>query len=86
MPNPYSELPDQAFWSRSVSRLTHDEVDPVGHVPFKISRRDLIATAGSCFAQHIARTLAREGFNYLVTETGPAEAGYGMFPARFGNI
>lgn len=54
--------------------------------PFLIDREDKVATAGSCFAQHIARTLSAQGFGYLVTETGPAEQGYGLYPARFGNI
>jgi hypothetical protein len=58
--------------------------------PFRISRTDAIAAAGSCFAQHIARVLKEKGYGYLVTE--PAPAGdpaadtYGVFPARFGNI
>jgi hypothetical protein len=69
-----------------VSRLAHDDVDPVGPVTFKISRRDRIAAVGSCFAQHIARTLTSEGFSYLVTEKGPADANYGIYPARFGNV
>jgi hypothetical protein len=54
--------------------------------PFLIDRQDQVATAGSCFAQHIARTLSTQGFGYLVTEQGPAEEGYGLYPARFGNI
>lgn len=66
------------------------EVDPVVNAPFRISDRDQVATAGSCFAQHIARTLVRRGFSYLVTERSPsgddATGGYGVFPARFGNI
>lgn len=54
--------------------------------PFVIGPADRVATAGSCFAQHIARTLRAQGFGYLVTETGPADEGYGLYPARFGNI
>jgi hypothetical protein len=58
--------------------------------PFTISPADRIATAGSCFAQHISNTLKGEGYRYLVTEQepGPGEAdeNYGVFPARFGNI
>ncbi len=54
--------------------------------PFLIDRQDRVSTAGSCFAQHIARTLSARGFGYLVTEPGPPEEGYGLYPARFGNI
>ena len=36
-------------------------------VPHRVRSR--IASAGSCFAQHIARHLRQTGFNFLVTET-----------------
>ncbi|WP_370205029.1 GSCFA domain-containing protein [Pararhodobacter marinus] len=53
-----------------------------------------IATAGSCFAQHIGRNLREKGFAYLDAEPAPAqvspalasEYGYGMYSARYGNI
>ncbi|UPY35128.1 GSCFA domain-containing protein [Sediminicoccus sp. KRV36] len=50
-----------------------------------------MATAGSCFAQHIARTLKKNGFAYFVTEERPhfpfsQDQNYGTFSARFGNI
>jgi hypothetical protein len=91
MSNPYSTLPDRAFWRRAVSSVDAAKFDPVTEVPFTIAPGDKVATAGSCFAQHISRTLAKEGFGYLVTEPGPQSAGavsqnYGVFPARFGNI
>jgi hypothetical protein len=91
MDNPYQGLPDSAFWRRSVSRIPAEALDPVTVAPFTIAHSDRVATAGSCFAQHISRTLLREGFNYLVTEKGPQTVGaanqnYGVFPARFGNL
>ncbi|HEY1963130.1 MAG TPA: GSCFA domain-containing protein [Rhizomicrobium sp.] len=91
MENPYHGLPDSAFWRRSVSRVPAEEFDPVTAAPFTIAQSDKVATAGSCFAQHISRTLMKEGFNYLVTETAPQTEGavnqnYGVFPARFGNL
>jgi len=51
-------------------------------------------TAGSCFAQHIARYLGRFGFHTLITEDAHPIASaeiaeafhYGMFSARYGNI
>lgn len=91
MSNPYSNLPQFAFWRRAVSKIDPAVFDPVTMTPFVIASADRVATAGSCFAQHISRTLAKEGFNYLVTETGPQSAGavdqnYGVFPARFGNL
>jgi hypothetical protein len=89
MTNPYRDRPDWAFWKRAVSARP-DEVDPVVETPFRIGADDRIATAGSCFAQHISRTLAQRGYRYLVTEAAPesdpAPDSYGVFPARFGNI
>lgn len=91
MSNPYSNLPATAFWRRSVDGLPAEAVDPLVDVPFRISRTDAVATAGSCFAQHIAHTLVAEGFRYLVTEPKPAtphakDENFGVFPARFANI
>ncbi|HOX43094.1 MAG TPA: GSCFA domain-containing protein [Myxococcota bacterium] len=92
MTNPYKHLPDQAFWRRAVANAL--EVDPVIASPLQITPADKVATAGSCFAQHIARHLKQSGFNYFVTE--PAHElmseklaiafNYGTFSARYGNI
>lgn len=89
--NPYREKPATSFWRKSVAGLSVSELDPLISVPFKIGRSDKIATAGSCFAQHIARTLQASGYDYLITEQKPESAGaidqnYGTFSARFGNV
>ena len=94
MNHPYSSLPASSFWKRSIAAVPAGRVDPVVSGKFKIGRTDRVVTAGSCFAQHIARYLQKSGFNYYVTENAPglvppdvAEAyGYGMFSARYGNI
>lgn len=94
MTHPYRDLPDHAFWRRAVAAPAMAEVDPVTAVPFLLQPSDRIATAGSCFAQHIARTLRTSGIPPLVTETmhplAPpelaAEYGYGVYTARTGNI
>jgi hypothetical protein len=91
---PYGSLPDHAYWRRAVAQPAIDEIDPVTASPFRISPTDRIATAGSCFAQNIARYLASSGFNYLVTERPhsmlssetAAMFGYGVFSARYANI
>ncbi len=62
--------------------------------PFKVKTTDRIATAGSCFAQHISRHLRKSGYHYLVTEeahpilrdTVAQEFNYGTFTARYGNL
>lgn len=91
---PYSDQPEHAFWSRAMARVAPEEVDPVTDVPFTIGKSDRIVTAGSCFAEHIARHLTAAGFNALVTEPAHPIAdaatarrfNYGIFTARYGNI
>lgn len=91
---PYGALPDHCFWSRSHRGRTAAEIDPVVRGAFRISPATRIATAGSCFAQHIARHLREAGYTYLVTERAhplisepvARDWGYGVFTARFGNL
>ncbi|MGH1573425.1 GSCFA domain-containing protein [Methylobacterium sp. P31] len=83
-PNPYRKLPDYHFWSRAMAGVASADLDPVTKPKFQLTPDDRIATAGSCFAQHIARTLIERGFNYHVTEPGPS--GTDLFSAQFGNI
>lgn len=92
--HPYRQLPEKAFWRRSVSDPAGHEVDPVGEFDLRIAPDTKVATAGSCFAQHIARHLAMSGFNYHVVEPGHPildqtlrdRHQYGLFSARYGNI
>ena len=92
--HPYKSNPGHTLWRRSVAEPNPAEVDPVVDLSVKIDPSTRVATAGSCFAQHIARYLKDSGFNYFVTEPGhpilPAdvrtENNYGQFSARYGNI
>lgn len=92
--HPYRNLPFYAFWNRSMAGVPMDEVDPVVKAAFQIHKSDKVATAGSCFAQHIARHLQQNGFNYFIAErehpiTPPhlmSLFNYRTFSARFGNI
>ncbi len=91
--NPYRDLPDHHFWRRAVAAVGHGQVDPVTNPAFRLDASTRIGTAGSCFAQHIARRLAASGHHYLVTESGddlaPAERlrrNYGVYSARYGNL
>jgi len=94
MRNPYSKGPTQSFWSRAVARPAPEAVRPGTHVKPVIGPETRVATAGSCFAQHVARAMVSDGLNYYVAEPAPegmseetAEAhGYGLFSARYGNI
>ncbi len=91
MTNPYRGKPAYQFWRAAVATPPPQEVDPIVDPGFTIGRSDRIATAGSCFAQHIARKLASSGYDYMVAEDAPATPGaepenYGTFSARYGNI
>ncbi len=70
--NPYADLPGHQFWRRSVSGQEAFSLDPVVRARFRVERHERVATAGSCFAQHIAGQLRRMGFNYFVPEAGEA--------------
>lgn len=92
--HPYKSGAEFNFWRRAVADRGPRTVDPVGHFPFRIEPQTKVATAGSCFAQHIARYLRESGYNYYVTEPGHpilpetirAQNNYGLFSARYGNI
>jgi hypothetical protein len=91
--NPYANLPDFHFWRRVVEGVSPEEVDPVISPRWQIAKSDKLATAGSCFAQHLSRTLSNKGFNYFVAEDGSglpeqerSERQFGVFSARYGNI
>ena len=92
--HPYSTLAAHQFWRSAISQTPAGQVDPVVSVPFAVDKTTKIATAGSCFAQHIANALQREGYQYYITERAPPalsdiearDSGYGVFSARYGNI
>lgn len=93
--NPYRNLPNTSFWRPSVEAADKSTLTPLTEqVTPVVGPASKVATAGSCFAQHIARTLSSRGLNYFVAEPAPEgtsaeEAdlkGYGLFSARFGNI
>jgi len=91
--NPYHGLDAKHFWRRAVAGVERFRFDPVASTRFIIQPQQRVATAGSCFAQHISNRLARTGFNYYVTEPGehlPVEQrkvqNYGVFSCRYGNI
>lgn len=94
MKHPYVGLPDYQFWKRDKGIKDPNLLDPVVSAPFTISKEDRLVTAGSCFAQHVARFMSEAGFNHHITETAhPLISGdlakrhnYQMFAARYGNI
>jgi hypothetical protein len=89
---PYDSLPRQNFWKASARLGDAVEVDFDCGRKFTFAQADRFATAGSCFAQHLARHLAARGVNLLVAEARHplvrehSAHGYGVFSARYGNI
>ncbi|WP_374674995.1 GSCFA domain-containing protein [Ideonella sp.] len=91
--HPYRRQPPQAFWRQSVADRHFLEIEPWYRRKWSIAD-DRIATAGSCFAQHIGRRLRHSGFRFVDVEPPPAflpaprhlDYGYGMYSARYGNV
>lgn len=92
--HPYLGKPDFQFWKSAPGSRDPGELDPVTATSFRIGTKDRVVTAGSCFAQHVARHLVLAGLNHHVTEPGhpilPPEIraafNYGVFSARYGNL
>jgi hypothetical protein len=92
--HPYRNQPDYAFWRRAVANVADGELDPCIDEAFKIDKQQRVATAGSCFAQHIGRYLRALDAGYLMTEPphpllteqAALATNYGVFTARYGNI
>lgn len=94
MIHPYTGLPGQSFWSTGV--VAGHPLQPVGlyKKKFSIGPNDRIATAGSCFAQHISRHLRASGYTVLDVEPPPPNIpqelarrfGYLTYSARYGNL
>ncbi len=94
MHSPYTDLEERAFWRSAVGARSALDTGDLYRAKFSISRRAKIATAGSCFAQHVGRSLRSAGLNVLDEEPVPgsipdSEAqryGYRLYSARYGNI
>lgn len=94
MASPYDTLPENSRWSRAVARRAPDRYVDLYRKKFEISKSDRIVTAGSCFAQHIAKRLAASGFSYMDYEPAPhnfpkelhGKFNYGVYSARYCNI
>lgn len=91
--HPYVDLPAAQSWRRSVAGVDRHAFDPVLAPRFRIGAQAPVATAGSCFAQHISRKLQSLGYNYLQCEAGEGleaaarrDGQYGLFSARYGNL
>jgi GSCFA family len=92
--SPYRGNPARTYWKSAVQGSEIADLDDLYVKRFPISSKQRIATAGSCFAQHISRHLRQNGYSVLDVEPAPphldgqsaGEYGYGIYSARFGNI
>jgi len=92
--NPYSLLPDTAFWRQSVASRNMLDIRELWRPKFNLQRDHKIATFGSCFAQHIGKALEARSFSWLNTEPAPLglspdtakRFNYSIFSCRTGNI
>ncbi|TWT16937.1 GSCFA domain-containing protein [Luteimonas wenzhouensis] len=89
--HPYARLADSAYWRQAVSEPSPADIDPLVDPVFTISPGDRVATAGSCFAQHISKRLRASGYNYFIAEPPAAgvdgeRLGFYDFSARYGNV
>jgi hypothetical protein len=92
--NPYKTQPERAFWRSAVGSRHYADLADMWQ-PMPLRKQDRIATAGSCFAQHIGNNLAARGAAFMDMEPAPpvfenaTEArkwGYGVFSCRYGNV
>jgi len=94
MRSPYENREPKSFWRSGVAETHPLTAEDLYRKKFEIAGSDGIATAGSCFAQHVARHMRASGFNVLDVEPAPAALseesarafGYGIYSARTGNI
>lgn len=91
--HPYSDKDPRTFWRTAVSDRRPMLITDWYRRKFDIGNMK-IATAGSCFAQHIGRALKAAGYPFVDTEPPPPglapehrqSFGFGMYSARYGNV
>ncbi len=94
--HPYQNLAGSAFWKTGVAQNPASSESWIELVQAKqrIQPGERIATAGSCFAQHVAAHLRRNTTNLLDCEPPPPglaadqhhRFGYSLYSARYGNV
>lgn len=92
--SPYRGRPPHTHWVRGVLNQTPDTITGLYRKKFTIPRVAQIATAGSCFAQHIARHLRQAGYQVIDEEPAPSKwrpeeasrFGFGLYSARYANV
>jgi len=91
--HPYRQQPAKAFWKKVVGDRPTTEIPDWYKKKWNIADAR-VATAGSCFAQHIGARLRSSGFHFVDVEPTPrlfsperaADWGFGIYSARYGNV
>lgn len=92
--SPYQGLPKTSFWSSAVAKSSTRVPEGLYEKKWPIGKNEKIATAGSCFAQHIGRHLKRNSYKVMDMEPPPiglsleeqTKFGFSLYSARYGNI
>lgn len=92
--NPYRLLSKNKFWRPSVAEKDPLDFSGIYKKKFTLSLDDKVATAGSCFAQHLTRAMKQNGFSILDVEPPPrmlerkyhSDYGFNLYSARYSNI
>ena len=92
--SPYSNLPRKSFWRPAVAQQDPRTMHDIFTHSYEIKEDTKIATAGSCFAQHITASLKKRNYTIIDVEPAPkgmkakfrSQHGYEMYSARYGNI
>ncbi|PSL20201.1 GSCFA domain-containing protein [Shimia abyssi] len=90
----YSDLEERAFWKTGVADKSALALADLYRKKWDIQPDWKIGTAGSCFAQHIARHMRQNGYSVLDVEPAPMglapelhqSFGFGMYSGRYGNL
>lgn len=94
MNSPYMNLEPRSYWRTGVVERHALQMGDIYRKKFDIRPGEQIATAGSCFAQHISNHLRNNGCQVLDTEPAPSDLnvktarhfGFKLYSARYGNI
>jgi len=92
--NPYTSLPQTAFWKTGVNECDPSNMLGLYRKKFNIQPDDIVATAGSCFAQRISQHMKKHQYRVADFEPRPnhipaeqaVDYGYDLYSARYGNI
>ena len=90
----FDTLPDSAFWRSGVVSGGPFDLTGLFQPKFPVTRDVAVATAGSCFAQHVGHALRGAGLAVLDVEPAPEgldpatarSFGFNLYSARYGNI